>query len=206
MYPFEAEVRGLLSLAVFALNPEERWPAHVTVAGPLSSKPRVVGKFEGRVPTFCLGVGNFFAQGLNTVYLHVGIPNLKRVWRKPDFTGDPVPHLSIYNGDDRDFARRIFASINEVRPYFSFSATGLTLVTSVKGQSVTALREQVDVSQLDETRNHRIDEIRNFSADARLEIATLALRKCKEIRGYQKAESGMIEDVFTRFSGLRSSL
>lgn len=206
MYPYEADVRSLLSLAVFALNPNERWPAHVTVAGPFNNRPRVRAKFEGHVPAFCLGIGNFFNQGLNTVYLHIGVRNLDRVWRKPDFSGDPVPHLSLYNGQDRDFALQVYSEMNLLKPWFSFSATGLTLVTSISGQSVTALREQINVKLLDETSGLRIDEIREMGEQDRLAIAKRAVERCKELRGYKHPESGVIENPLSRLSGLRSGL
>jgi hypothetical protein len=206
MYPFEADVRGLLSLAIFALNPEEKWPAHVTVAGPFNSRPHAPAKFDGKVPAFCLGTGNFFRQNLSTVYLNIGVHNLRKIWRKPDFTGDPVPHLSLYNGKDRDFAENIFRELSPVRPYFSFSAVGLSVVKSVSGQSVSTLREQVDVSLLDETREMRLDQIRVLPSSERLQIAKLALTRCKQLRGNQRPADGSIVRAFTMFSGIKAGL
>lgn len=208
MYPFEQDVRSLLSLAVFALNPDEKWPAHVTVAGPFTNRPRAVARFEGKVPAFCVGLGNFFPQGLDTVYLNIGVRNLWKIWRKPDFVGDPVPHLSLYNGRNRDFAQRVFSALNDIRPYFSFSATGLSLVTSVPGQSVMSLREQIDVKLIPETSALTIDQIRSLNEDDRLQIAKSALVRCKELRGYRTPEEGIIKKSSTSptFSGIRFGL
>ena len=76
LYPKRGGIQSLLDLAVFALDPSERWPAHVTVAGPFFRKPRVAKPiaFDGTV--FSLGVWNFFSDGLSTVYLRVGMQDM----------------------------------------------------------------------------------------------------------------------------------
>lgn len=179
MYPSQSEVRSLLNMAVFCLDPNEKWPAHITVAGPYQTRPKVKGLFNGEATAFALGCGNFFREGLSTVYLKVGVQNIWSVWRKPDFLGNPVPHLSLYNGKDRQYAEKIFTQAMSINPYFSFRSSGLSLVSSISGQQGTVLREQIDTKILDRTANMKIDEIRDLNSDERLELAMLCLAKLK---------------------------
>lgn len=178
LYPSEVRVRSLINLAVFALNPSEKWPAHVTVAGPFSRRPSFSKTLPPNAVVFALGTGNFFPQGINTVHLRIGMPGIWRIWNKPDFRGNPVPHLSLYNGRDPDQAESIFERIRSINPHFSFVVSNPTIVSSISGQEVMALREQVDTSILPRTGNLRIDDLKNLDFPSRLTIAEEALRAC----------------------------
>lgn len=181
MYPSQAEVRSLLNMAVFCLDPNEKWPAHITVAGPFQNRPKERAEFNGEATVFALGCGNFFKQGINTVYMKAGVQNIWRVWRKPDFMGNPVPHISLYNGKDRHLAEMIYSRINAINPYFSFRSSGLSLVSSYSGQQATTLREQIDTKVIPETFGKSLDEISGLSFEGRLEIATLCILRLKNI-------------------------
>jgi hypothetical protein len=102
-----------------------------------------------------------------------------KYWVKPDFIGNPVPHLSIYNGKDPVFAEKIFVQLAQIRPVFAFDVEGIDVINS-SGQRRMDLRQAVDVSCIDETKGMNLDYIAHLSADERLRIAALALKQCTE--------------------------
>jgi hypothetical protein len=178
IYPAPGDVRNYLNLAVYALSPNEKWPAHITVAGPFKNfpRPRAQPKFDSTI--FSLGPWNFFRDGLNTVYLKVGMPDIWKYWNKPSFIGNPVPHISLYNGSDPEFAKLIFEKINSIPLFFSFPAKGIQIVNS-SAQRPTDLREQVNSGCLKSTSGMNLDEIARLPAMDRLEIAIEALARCQ---------------------------
>ena len=104
LYPDEERAAKLLDFAVFVLNPREKWPAHVTVAGPFSDPRRFEIRREFNETIFALGPSNFFANGGSTVFLRVDFLHRSEVWWKPDFKGRPIPHLTLYDGPNLAFA------------------------------------------------------------------------------------------------------
>lgn len=178
IYPALGEVRDYLNLAVFALSPREKWPAHITVAGPFSKRPssRAEPKFDSTV--FSLGIWHFFNDGLNTVYLKVGMPDIRRYWHKPGFATNPVPHLSLYNGKEVNFSREIFNKLHPLNLQFSFPVKSIEVVNS-SAQRSTDLRQQISPDCLNITRGMQLDDIAKLSSGERLEIAVQALLACQ---------------------------
>ena len=180
IYPSDGRVQKLLDLSVFVLNPNEKWPAHVTLAGPFDRRPNSRSNSNFDATIFSLGVWNFFKDGLNTVYLKVGFTDWRKYWTKPDFVGDPVPHLSLYNGKDRDLAAQLFYRIQPTQPYFGFKINGITVVSSESAQAETLLRSRVDPRCLPATSNYTIDELARLTKEERIAIAAAALSACSD--------------------------
>lgn len=191
LYPEIGRIKSHLDLVVYLLNPREKWPAHITVAGPFNRKSdfRIKDKFDATV--FALNVGTFFSSGSPTVFIHVGFLGRKRVWRKPDFGGNAIPHLTLYDGKDMDFASRVYNVVSRVRPFFSFNTSGLQVVTSITGQYRVDLRESVDVSLLDEISAMKIDDVAMLPEAERLRLAEKLLLELKP-RSEQKSLLGRI--------------
>jgi hypothetical protein len=136
------------SIRLFA-RPQLKHPAHVTVRGPYPDyqDPRQWSA-EVRGQTVRVGgVGTFFEDRQNTVFLHVESDALTRVWHKPDYpTG--FPHLTIYDGESRCFADSLQGILAERNPRFTFVATGLEPMVLGNGQR--PLRTFYDPSELTE--------------------------------------------------------
>lgn len=177
LYPERGEIRSCLDLMVYLLNPREKWPAHITVAGPFQSKRdfRIKSKFDATV--FALNVGTFFGSGSPTVFIHVGFLGRSKVWKKPDFKGNPIPHLTLYDGKDMEFAQQVYRIVSRHKPAFSFNTTGLQVVNSVPGQYRADLRESVDVTLLEETASLTIDEVAALPAGVRLSLVEKLLSR-----------------------------
>ena len=181
LYPSDMRIKALLNLAVFSLNPKEKWPAHVTVAGPFARKPAYVKSLSPHTMVFSMGLGNFFLDNLNTVHLRIGMTGIWNIWNKPDFRGNPVPHLSLYNGDSADEARVIFTRLSILKPSFAFAVTDPTIVTSESKQETTILREQIDTSLTSRSKSFNIDDIRSLDFEKRVGIAEEALQNCMPV-------------------------
>jgi hypothetical protein len=130
--PDDPRVLNLLNTAIFLLNPLEKWQAHITVGGPFKDR-REVGAwpmFGGKVSF--IGVGNFFSEGQQTVYLRGDGFNIRTKWRKSDY--GYVPHLTLYNGNDPILAETLYRRLSKGRWFFHFKQTIFYTVSSTSGQ------------------------------------------------------------------------
>jgi hypothetical protein len=170
----------LFDLAIFLINPNEKWPAHITVAGPYTSvkKAPKVRDFEKRVSV--LGFGRFKSSSQNTVYMRVGIPDLDEVWDKPDFkSGARIPHITIYDGDDQEISDALYEWGADQRFFFSFHVSKLDVVKSTKNQGTFGLLHRVNPNVLNETRGKDIKRLSSLPENERLQLAMIALKKAK---------------------------
>ena len=86
--------------------------AHITLIGPKNSEKDI--KFHSirrnEQIVYVNGVGNFFYEGQNTVYLKCDLEKdsqIKSMIDKPDY-GNENPHITLYDGDDRIFAESLY--------------------------------------------------------------------------------------------------
>src|SRR2546430_8610144 len=116
---------GCLEAIRFLSNPFEKQRAHITVRGPYRKRIHVQNlnrQISG--DTISINrVGNFFDYGQNTVFFECSSPNLKNIWKKPDFPFNP--HLTIYDSGSRPFAERLFKILSKHRFNLSFKAEAL---------------------------------------------------------------------------------
>ncbi|MDY6994314.1 MAG: hypothetical protein SVR94_17150 [Pseudomonadota bacterium] len=127
-------IQSMLDAIVFLSNPSEKESAHITFAGPYYSDEST--KLESRILEYTdisiLGAGNFFSNNQNTVFLKCDSPLLKRVWHKPDFPYNP--HITLYDGKNRNLAEKLFNIVNSHRLFFSTPVGPPVSVHSIKGQ------------------------------------------------------------------------
>jgi len=178
VYPEKGEVQQLLDLAIYLINPREKFPAHVTVAGPFYNRKHfAIRKNDLDTTVFSLSRGNFFQYGSNTVFLNVGFAERAQVWKKPDFKGNPIPHLTLYDGQEDSLARYLFKELGSIPLNFSFRAKGLHVVNSVSGQARSDLKLAVETGVLEETRGKSIEEVGALPPRYRVKLAIRALAK-----------------------------
>ncbi len=175
LYPEPGRTKALLDMCIFLLNPREKWPAHITVAGPFPNKRRFTTLRPFKATVFGMGVFNFFRNNSPTVYLKVDFLERSEIWKKPDFVGQPIPHLTLYDGSDMEQAKAIFTMASRLNPYLSFQALGLYVVESTKGQYRADLRNAVDVRVIEDTAGMKLDEIAALDFKTRLALAEKAL-------------------------------
>lgn len=177
LYPDDKRLADLLNLAIYLLNPREKWPAHVTIAGPFNDPKKFEVRRDFNETVFALGSGNFFSTGSPTVFLRVDFLHRKEVWWKPDFKGNAIPHITLYDGTDIIFAKKLFDALRKKDIYFSFFTRRFEIVRSKSGQFTTTLREKVNMDCMNETRGMDIDNISLFSDEYRIDLAIRTLRK-----------------------------
>jgi hypothetical protein len=123
----------------YICNPAEKQRAHLTVRGPYQKRIDVTTiskKIVGDTVSID-SVGNFFDSGQNTVFFHCSAPELKNVWNKPQFPFNP--HVTIYDGNSKEFAQRLYAVISRYNYCLRFQADELEPIQSIKGQESMSL-------------------------------------------------------------------
>ncbi len=126
-----------LNSIIFFANPDEKHPAHLTLRGPEDKSDKLAEKAQTALsgtPLKMVAVGDFFAEGRQTVYLHCGNGLIKHFWHKPDFPC-PVPHVTLYDGHDEKFARELRHRLGRHRMVFEITIKDFKAVKAVPGQS-----------------------------------------------------------------------
>lgn len=103
----DVEISACIDAIRFAVNSEEKWPAHVTVRGPYDHPIRVEGLnrvLAGNRITI-ESVGRFRENGQQTVFFRCSGTRLRKVWSKRDFPFNP--HITLYDGHSKLIADRL---------------------------------------------------------------------------------------------------
>lgn len=137
-------VQRYLDTIIFLADPLEKRPAHITLRGPYqerSDAARNLCDIE-RTDINIFGVGRFFGDRQNTVFLRCDSKFIKDNWWKKDFPYNP--HITIYDGSSRDLATSLFERLRMHRVFFSVLAGECATEVSAKGQHAFDLMLQVD--------------------------------------------------------------
>jgi len=133
----DKEIQNFIDAIIFLCNPVEKNGAHITMMGPLKDKLEIseLNKIKNEMigsKISIIGVGRFFNDRQNTVFLQCGSDFVKKFWKKPDFPFNP--HITIYNGKSRDFAEKIYLIFRENRLFFELSVGDVICLQSHSGQ------------------------------------------------------------------------
>lgn len=146
----DAVLEQILNGIRLLCNPQEKHSAHLTVRGPyrqhyqLGAQSQAIRGSQITVN----GAGCFWSERQHTVFLRCDSPELHRVWHKPDYP-DYNPHITIYDGDSRIFAQKVFDRLSRCNPCFRFPASELQPLVSTKGQNTLDLAASLDVALLE---------------------------------------------------------
>jgi len=167
---------NLLNIAIFSLNPTEKWDAHITVAGPFSSERNLPKNREYKRKVSVFGPGFFSGSRQSTVFLKVGTFDLRDVWIKPDYPFNP--HLTLYDGDDTKLAEKLLNRLHSSSMFMKFYVSRLEVVQSLKGQmDLFPMRKNLDLNATFLTHGMDFDDLLELQALDRIEIAMEALHK-----------------------------
>ena len=125
IYPSDDTIRLYINAIRVIAEENQRTQVHITMRGPY--KKKLPKKKIEELSTIIKGekilvidVGNFFDSNQNTVFFTCAeTSNLRKVWKKTTYT-DFNPHLTIYDGDDNIYARRIYSLLKEQFVPYSF--------------------------------------------------------------------------------------
>ena len=128
--------RTLLDAIRVIANPATKHSAHITVRGPYTDyqDPRRWSAGVQGQRVHVGGVGTFFGPSQNTVLLKVEASAIQALWYKPDYSGYN-PHVTIYDGNSRQFAEGLLDVLTPQNLTFDFHATGLEPLVSGNGRS-----------------------------------------------------------------------
>jgi hypothetical protein len=177
IYPENGRVKDFLNLAIFLLNPEEKWQAHITVAGPYSSTRNLPRNLEFVQKISLLGVGQFRSERQNTVFIEAGSKDLRSFWDKPDYPYKP--HLTLYDGEDFELADALYLVLRDIRMFLKFFIKQVHVVKSVKGQGSLDLAQNANPNILTSIRDFTIEDLKGLPSQTRLFYAIEALKRAK---------------------------
>jgi hypothetical protein len=124
----DGDTREAVDLIRILANPRARRSAHVTVRGPYQEpltrdEIHKLDSMLRRASVALTSAGCFFEGRQNTVYFNCEGPVLHVVWDKHSvgFT----PHLTIYDGPSRQFARDLLQILDSLSLWVRFRPSGL---------------------------------------------------------------------------------
>lgn len=179
LYPEEPALRFALDAIRFLANPYEKERAHLTVRGPCSRhyRDQTLRRLNEKITSSDIaisGVDRFFAERQHTVFLSCDGPNLKKVWLKPDYGYHP--HITLYDGDSRDFGAALLAILQARQPELGFRAGELVPLVTYKGQTNLTLQTSIDFARLSALAGRPLSPstVRVMTADERLALIAAA--------------------------------
>jgi len=123
LYPSNQYLRNLLNALKVIADENQRTEAHITVRGPYVKKlaKKEVDKFSEIIKNEVLSISkvdNFFAFNQNTVFFSCDDnENLKAIWKKITYN-EFKPHITIYDGNDREFAIKLYKKLaSDFKPF-----------------------------------------------------------------------------------------
>lgn len=131
------EIGKCIDAIRFIASPKEKHASHITVRGPYKrriSVKKINSKLKGNTIRI-LGVGSFFStvKKQNTVYFTCDGTKLRDVWEKKGFGYEP--HITIYDGDDFDFAEELYRLMKQFYFDLTFFSDQLAILSTFPGQT-----------------------------------------------------------------------
>jgi hypothetical protein len=175
LYVEDEAIAPLLNTAIVVLNPRAKWPAHVTVAGPFTSRKQLPRKLAYYRSMSVFGVGQFRSETQNTVFLRVGTFDLRRVTKKPDYGFNP--HITLYDGQDHELGDELYRQLRSSVPFMRLHVSRLHLVES--GSPQRDMHFWFDRLDAEFVKDFGLtwSAIEGLTAEDRILIATSAIRR-----------------------------
>ncbi len=135
LYPQDKIINNILNAIKVLSDDSQRTGAHITVRGPYSKKlaQSTVDICSHNITDTSLHfskVGNFFDYGQNTVFFKCDDnENLRKIWKKKEYE-DFKPHVTLYDGTDKKFAKRLFDKLQQNFQPFEFKVDELSYLES----------------------------------------------------------------------------
>lgn len=152
---------------------------HLTVKGPYVSRQikrldhdnkLIEGKFID-----VLGAGNFFMDNQNTVFLQCKEKvELNQIWKTKDNKTYKSyhPHITIYDGDNEEYAKEIYKIINSYDLSFKFKVSKLEMYSTIDKYSLFNLKEIVNYNLISKLAGHKVtpENVKMLGKKDRLKI------------------------------------
>ncbi len=189
IYLNNSVLKNILDAIRIVADSSQRNCTHITVKGPYNTIQKEILKkdnLELRGKTIKVsGAGNFFSDIQNTVFLKCEHNNnLYNVWKsKEDKTYKEFnPHITIYDGNNKLYAKNLFELLNSSNIQFSFIIDQLELYSSNQKHRLFNLRSQADYDMISEIAGKHItcNNIGSLKNKQRLVIIKKLLNNLEE--------------------------
>lgn len=163
------------------VNPSCKTSAHVTVRGPYAERQDEAELSRPFLLTL-KGVGTFYSQTQNTVYVPVISETVQRLWDKPNYP-EYNPHVTVYDGPSRETSDRVKAIIEATPLTYDFEAKGL--IPLIAGSNQTPLWDYVLRTLVGYSIGERLPEgnFEHVPEEERLRLAELVWKKLVQLYG-----------------------
>ncbi|CAC9624465.1 hypothetical protein [uncultured Gammaproteobacteria bacterium] len=148
LYPKNEKIKDTLNAIKILSDDSQRTAAHITVRGPYSkklAKSRVDGYSKGIANTLLhfSEVANFFDYGQNTVFFKCDDnEKLRKIWKKTGYK-DFKPHITLYDGTDKVFAKKLFERLQQSFKSFDFKVDCLSFLESKSSDEMDFYRQRL---------------------------------------------------------------
>jgi len=139
----DIRLSSILNFVKYLCAPNSKTEIHLSLQGPFKSPhdPGRIQKLNDIIRNASIkvdGFGNFFPYNQNTVYLRCNSNAIKKVWKKDGYSY--MPHLTLYDGNDSDFANELYESLKKLDIDISFRASNLIVYDTEELHPSTLLR------------------------------------------------------------------
>lgn len=133
VYPSQKETARLFDLARLIVQPDFARRTHITLRGPYERKPSHRTKWLKLQPSNAtiMRPAKFFNDHQNTVFFGISFLEINDISWKKDFA-DSVPHMTIYDGNDRAFAWQVLGVLREFSWQFEIELTQVLVLERKK--------------------------------------------------------------------------
>lgn len=184
----EGEIPPLVNCLKILADPKQWNEAHITVKGPYKTNQKKIFENDNKIlkpgiQLSILGVGNFFNENQNTVYLKCEKHEiLQSIWEtKTNRTFKNFnPHITICDNKDKEFSEEIFRIINNYNIKFVVNIEKLNLYSSKDKYKLFNLRDNISYLKLNDILGENINSknIDKISKENRLKYIE---KICEEI-------------------------
>ena len=178
----------------FIADPKEKFSAHITIRGPYLQKyhfRRMDRRIHG-AQVMADGVGSFFGEDQNTVFIRCRSEILRYVWKKSDYEYNP--HITLYDGSSRNFARMLLDRLDHLPLRFSFVVGKLSPLVSMKKQYSMELSHAVNEDMFFDVVGRYLgaSEVHRLSVEERIGLIESFARKLPDFTSISDSRSGTV--------------
>jgi len=148
LYPKNKKIVDTLNAIKILSDDSQRTAAHITVRGPYSKKlaQSTVDTYSKDIANTSLHfseVDNFFEYGQNTVFFKCDDnEKLRKIWKKTGYK-DFKPHITLYDGADKIFAKKLFERLQQNFKSFDFKVDQLSFLESKTSGEMLFYRQRL---------------------------------------------------------------
>ena len=154
----DREISSILNFIKLLCAPNSKTEVHLSIRGPYKSKlkPNKIAEYNELVKNSRVTiteVGNFFQENQNTVFLKCESETIEKIWKKTTYKKTIYgynPHLTLYDGKDKDFAYMLYETLHQRSIDISFLASELIFYDTSKNNLSLMLSYGIDTQIIED--------------------------------------------------------